>query len=290
MTTADGAEVEALFREHFLWPDDEWLELKGEGFSYWPARTAQRFRSRSSSICHAKRWEWAMPLVAGVTKTDLAAWLCVRLNEYSCGWSFYFDRDEATVVAIASVWVFGDRDLIRFGQGARVAGWFCEAILDQLAAATGGVPLVSFPSSQQAPREMPDTAGYIATAMRERPEWVVDWTGFRFPTVETLVLEIEENVEPDGVLQVLDDDRLHLWRSREGCDFQMIAGFGSHPVLGAAWRTDLIVPLADQLMHPAAVEAATRFMFGCDLTGAWVSTEYGLVFRSWATSAELHVG
>lgn len=290
---SDLANSAAQFRHQFLWPDEEWLAVGDEDFVYWPARSAQHFRL-SLEDDGSTWWRWSMHLVEDVTRADVAHWLCIRLNEYACGWSLNYDPGKRNIVARSAllVPVGFDRFLLRFAEGAKLAGWFCEAILDSMAEATGGSAVISHPENQEAPRVVPDAVGYLPTARRERPEWVYDWTPNLFPKLEQLALRMALKIGATYEDTIVGEQGFSICRRFDNStlDYDVTAVFDIHPLLGRAWRTDVRLSAgSDPALHPDAINSATAYTFESgNLIGTWLSDGESLVYRTWALTSELH--
>ncbi len=213
----------------------------------------------------------------GVTRPDLARWLCLRLNGFACGWSFAYDaaggehqchrRDVGSdhlgpLPAEFREWgearglvVRHDRRWAR--RGARWGRRRCRCRRG------GGEPA------------RPGRAGLPAHRLPGRPEWVFDPTPYRFGSLDDIagrsrgrmgVVADRSEVDDDGFsVDTLQPDGRHV-------SSELRASFDTHPVFGAAWRTDVVLPWA----RPEDVAAATAGRGRCstrpisNLMGAWV--------------------
>ena len=289
-------DLEAQFCKVYLWPDDDWLEFTDTGFTYHPGRLAQHVTTQDLGDGRVK-WRLDMPLVGGVEDEALAVEVCLALNAFACGWSFAYDRGARSVHALAALaappeW---DRHLLRLAQAAKLAGWFGEAVVDALAAALGGTPLVSRPADAAAPRRTPDALTYLPTALRERPEWVFDPVPYTFGDLDALAAVFAERAGvPAGRVQVTGDEiRIAAGADDGSADdpaAELVAGFDVHPLLGTGWRSDVRFGRVPDPAFPVAATAAAWAMFedpSATLLGGWVSTDEGFAFRQWSLTTEL---
>lgn len=282
-------DLEAHFCKVFLWPDDEWLEFTDSGFTYHPGRLAQHVTTQDLGDGRVA-WRLDMPLVGGVEDEGLAVEVCLALNAFACGWSFAYDRGGRSVHALAGLtappdW---DRHLLRLAQSAKLAGWFGEAVVDALAEALGGTPLVSRPSTANGPRRTPDALTYLPTALRERPEWVFDPVPYTFGDLDAVAALFAERAGVPAERATVAGDEVRLAAGDDSAG--LVAGFDLHPLLGAGWRSDVRFPVVPDVALPVAATAAAWAMFedpGATLLGAWVSTPAGLAFRQWSLTGEL---
>ena len=281
------------WREGLEEPDAEWLHEDEDGFSYWPGRLGQHVSVEEISEGRLS-WRWLMPVVRDVTRADLAPWLCLRLNEVACGWSFVFDERTSSIIAVSGMsapptW---DRFLLRFQHGAQLAGWFCDVVADDLARAAGGTPAFSAPPGRDDPRTTPDVRGYLATALRERPEWVSDPLPYRFGPIEDIATTFATGMgEAVGRTDLADDG--FMITSFDGGDqvsSRLILRFDEHPLLGMACRIDLALPGVPAAAHAAIAGRAAMGQYldpGTNLMGAWVAEDDSLVYRQWVATDEL---
>ena len=282
------------FCDGFLWPDADWLQDDERGFSYWPGRLGQHVAVDEIAGGHLK-WRWRMPVVQGITRRDLAAWMCLRLNEFACGWSFVVDPADATLSAIAAVSapIDWDRYLLRFANGAKLAGWFCDTIVDDLARVLGGTPAFSAPGGHDEPRVVPDALAYLPTAIRERPEWVFDPVPYRFGSLDDMARLFVGRMGDAADRSEVDDGGFTITTLRpdgEHAASVLRAAFDVHRLLGSAWRTDVVLPLVPGGVHASAASVGAWRLYDdpvSSLLGAWVSDGDALVYRQWATTDEL---
>ncbi|TRY17817.1 hypothetical protein FOJ82_11150 [Tessaracoccus rhinocerotis] len=291
------------FSDSFLAPDDGWIDVHEDRFSYWPGRVAQHFLVTEAEP-GVYQWQMYMPLVSQVRDPNLASWLCLRLNRFAAGWSFAFDRDSATLTALAAVSapITFDRFLLRFATAVTHAGWFCELILDDLAEAVGGVAILSSPSWQAEPRKVPDASMYLPTAYRERPEWIRDLVAEDFPPMEEtgtyfysrmrqVGLPIARAVATPFLIDSGNEVSIEI-PPGEGLNnaAALKASFDNHPLLGTAWRVDVAAPWVPQTGWAEMASLSTLMLFegqATNLTGAWTVVDGQLSFRTWVTSHEL---
>ena len=282
-------DLEAHFCKVYLWPDEEWLEFTGDGFTYHPGRLAQNVTTRDLGDGRVS-WRLDMPLVGGVEDEALAVEVCLALNAFACGWSFAYDRGGRSVHALAALaappeW---DRHLLRLAQAAKLAGWFGESVVDALAHALGGTPLVSHPSTASGPRRTPDALTYLPTALRERPEWVFDPVPYTFGDLDAVAAFFADRSGVPLERAQVAGDEVRLATSDHSA--LLVAGFDVHPLLGAGWRSDVRFTPVPDVAFPVAATAAAWSMFedpGATLLGAWVTTPDGLAFRQWSLTTEL---
>jgi hypothetical protein len=277
----------------YLWPDPEWVDFRDDGFSYWHGRLEQRFTIEAvdDEVC---AWRMDMPLLGSVADPEAAAAAVLTLNQFAAGWSFWIDPTTRSVHALAAMTapLSWNRWTIRFSEIAKLAAWFCEAAVEPLARHLNGIPLFSHPQDKQAPREIPDAVNYYPTAQRERSEWVLDpITGF-FPPMEEIARSFGERMEAPEV--EADDSTLRIVQGgdpdSDTNDWELVAGFSEHRLLGVGWRCELVLPRIPAEAVPTAALMATKALWdapGASLLGSWVDDEGVLVYRQWAMASEL---
>lgn len=280
-------------QDHYLKVDEEWVENRPDGFTYWPATIPQHFTCRELPG-GALRWVLDMPLVERVTKPEDAMWVCMGLNTYAAGWCFHYDKASRTLAAraAASVPDGWDRLLVRFAQASTLAAWFCEQTLEALVHATGGVPAVEI-TEFSGSRSDVDEALYLPTVFRERPEWVINGISDSYPPLEELANYAFQAMGGGQLACELEDSHFNLERtSQDGAILHRVrAGFSQHPLFGVGWRTDVVFPVdwGAGFNIGAVMESVDRLISDpeAQLLGAWVATAEAVVYQSWATSHEL---
>lgn len=278
----------ANYLQGFLWPDEDWLEIDGGSATYWQARLAQ---TTSVDVLPDGRAKWRIRtrIVEAVPDGTDAHQLCVSLNRYAAGWSFAYDADERSIDAIAAIcappqW---DTFFLRLSEKAKLSAWMSDVLAERIGEAVGGVAAFSHPKSQSTVRDSFDATYYYLQTLRGRPEWIMDLTRNRFPSIEETASTIAEMVgAPDAVWSDNTELRIMLDTS-----MGLSAGFDRHPIVGACWKSSLVVPphqgskaLAEKL---GAITWALFHDRDTNLLGAWIVDTDGLTFQQWNTMSEV---
>lgn len=278
----------ANYLQGFLWPDEDWLEVDGARATYWQARLAQ---TTTVDVLPDGRTKWRIRtrIVEQIPDGTDAQQLCLALNPYAAGWSFAYDAYEHSIDAIAAICALPQWDtfFLRLSEKAKLSAWMSDVLAERLADAVGGVPAFSHPKSQSTVRDSFDATYYYLQTLRGRPEWIMDLTRNQFPSIEETASTIAEMVgAPDAVWSDNTELRIMLDTS-----MGLSAGLDRHPIVGASWKSSLVMPprqsseaLAEKL------GAITWALFGdpdTNLLGAWILDAGGLTFQQWNTMSEV---
>ncbi|WP_059015784.1 hypothetical protein [Mycobacterium sp. M26] len=278
----------ANYLQRFLWADEDWLEIDGASATYWQARLAQ---TTTVDVLPDGRTKWRIRtrIVEQVPDGKGAQQVCVALNRYAAGWSFAYDPAEQTIDAIAAICALPQWDtfFLRLSEKAKLSAWMSDALAERLAAAVGGVAAYSHPEAQSGCRESFDATYYYLQALRGRPEWVLDLTRYKFPSVDDTAATIAEMVgAPDAVWA--DNNQLRIMLD---ANTTLSAGFDRHPIVGDGWKSSLVLPpRKSSNALTARLADITRALFNdpeTNLLGAWTLEADGLTFAQWNTMSEV---
>ena len=281
-----GGEALDYVLTRYLWMDDPWIERSGpDTCTYWQHRLPQHIELRELED-GVVRLRSDTVVVRDVGDEDVARDLCMRLNEYTAGWSFALGQDRA-IHALCAItaplnW---DRFLSRFSDCAILSAWFGDRMAATLAAHVKGTPAYSYPSSQSGLRPVPDAVYATMDAVRERPEWVFDPSEFFFADPEDLGAFMAERMGA-----VADDVDVTGTRIRistmdtAGAEPSHIVecGFVRSGIFGEAWRSQVIFP---GLCGSAAPEVVSSIIWECyldsraNLLGGWTTAGQDLVLQ-----------
>lgn len=279
----------ANYLQRYLWPDEDWLEVDGASATYWQARVAQTTTIELSAEGWAK-WRLRTRIVEQVPDGAEARRICLALNGYAAGWSFAYNPSDRTVDAIAAAHAppHWDTFFLRLSETAKLSAWMADVIAERLAEALGGVPAFSHPAAQPGLRETYDGTYHYLETLRGRPEWILDLTRYRFGSIEDIASTIAQFVgaSPDAVRTDGGNLRIGV-----GPGLELRAGFGQHAIVGAGWRSALV--LGPRQITDALAEYLTAMTWALfdspetNLLGGWIPSPDGPVFQQWNTTSEI---
>lgn len=289
-------ELLMVFLREFVWADDDWLVVPGEGVAvYWQSEQAIRISVKSDEASGLAKWRVSIVFVEQARNREAALQLCLALNKWNCGWSFAFDDESGTLLALAAM--SGPRDwdpqVLRLSETIKHAGFMCQVLAQWAAEQVGGTVARSWPDHKDGPREVPDATHFYSRSLRARPEWVWDFSWWKYPPLDEVAEFFACQVgAPADTTKVYSD---HFRIVRNATDevlptFVLIGGFTLNPVFGWGWSLDMLVP-GLPAVHAAELANDMAWLqfedHTMDLLGAWELSSQGLAFRVFATCSEL---
>lgn len=205
---------------NMLKADEDWLvQTTPTNYSYWQ-NTLETQLSGESNDDGSIKLRAATVIATNIHDTKLGERVCAALNYLACSWAFAYDYKEQTIKALSSLNLsihttnepptrgvvepqpFQDAWFTIFTNIIWAQNAMSAELAEEIANQAKGIPALTKPANQEAPRTEPDVFNHIPDVLRQRPEWVLDvrpytqWPTFETIAEQTVVMANEELVRP----------------------------------------------------------------------------------------------